>query len=125
MRTLIATLLALTLFSTPVAAQQKQKTDWGMGAAYVSLAAVTVADIDTTARALERGYVEQNPLLKPLTTKPGMVGLVNGAMTGGISLAAHHFLFKKGHKWQAKVVIWSWVAIRGAAAYHNAKALSK
>jgi hypothetical protein len=125
MRTLITTLLTLTLFAVPVAAQQQQKTDWGMGAAYVALASVTVADIETTARAIERGYQEQNPLLKPLVSRPGLVGVVNGALTASIALASHHLFYKKGHTRIAKAVIWTWTGIRTIVVVHNIRALNR
>lgn len=125
MRKIVAALLLSCFLAAPVAAQEQQKTDWGIGAAYISLAAVTVADIDTTGRAIERGLVEKNPLYKPFSDKPGMLGLVNGAVTGGVSLATHHFLFKKGKKKEAKIVIWAWTAVRAAVVVHNIKQLNK
>jgi hypothetical protein len=123
MKKIVGALFALLLLATPAAAQEK--TDWGMGAAYVAAGTIAIMDIGTTERAAALGLQEKNPLYKPFVSKPGMVGLVNGTITGTVALLNHHFLFKKGKKKEAKIVMWTWNIARAAIVANNIRQINK
>jgi hypothetical protein len=112
----------LCLFLPSLAFAQASTPDPWMRAGYVSLAAVSFADVDSTARALERGLVEKNPLYKPFTDKPAVLGLVNGAISGAVGLGAYS-LHKRGHRKEARVIVWTWTAIKAAVVIWNVKQL--
>jgi hypothetical protein len=118
-------LLIFVLLSAaaPVCAQdEKPAPDPWMRAGFVSLAAVSLADIDSTARALERGLVERNHLYKPFTDTPAVLGLVNGAISGAVGLGAYS-LHKRGHRKEARLIVWTWTAIKAAVVIWNVKQL--
>ena len=117
-------LFVLVFVLSASVAQAQEKPDWMMRAGYVSLAAVSMADIETTGRALELGLKEQNPIYKPFVSNPGMVGIVNGSITGAIGVAAHS-LHKKGKKKEARIIVWSWTAVRAFVVFHNIREINK
>ncbi len=119
LRLTIVTILAV-LWAVPVRAQDKP--DHFMRAGYVSLTAVSFADIETTGRALERGLLERNPILQPFTGTPGAVGLVSGGLSAGVGLGAYQ-LHRKGKRTQARILIWTWTIVRGAVVIHNVRQL--
>jgi hypothetical protein len=124
--------LIVVLLVPSVAAGQDTKPDRSMRAAYVSLAAVSFSDIETTGRALERpGMSERNWFLKPFADSPGMVGLVSGGLSAGVGLAAYK-LHKSGRESGnprkvkfARALIWTWTIARGVVVIHNVRELRK
>lgn len=99
-----------------------EPADWSFRLGLVTLAAVSFADLETTGRAIERGYTERNPLLRPFTDTPGVAGLVSGAISGGVALGAYQ-LHRKGKRTEARIVVWTWAAIRAAVVVHNVRQL--
>lgn len=90
----------------------------------VSLAALTVAEIEVTRAVLERGGREVNPLYKPFEQKPGVLGLVNGAITGGVGLIAVE-LNRRGAKKEARYLVWGMVALKAFVFAHNLRELKE
>lgn len=99
-----------------------EPADWSFRLGLVTLAAVTASDLETTGRALERGLQERNPILKPFADSYGLAGLVSGAISGGVALGAYQ-LHRKGKRTEARIVVWTWAAIRAAVVVHNVRQL--
>ncbi len=100
-----------------------QSDPWMRGG-YVALAAASLADIELTGRAIERGLEEKNPLYKPFVQQPGLLGLVNGAVSGVVGVGAYK-LHKKGKRTEARILIWGWTALRAAVVIHNVRVLRR
>ncbi len=100
------------------------RADTFMKVGYVSLAAVSMADLELTGRGLERGLKESNPLLKPFAGSPGAAGLVSGALSAGIGIGAYR-LDKDGKKKQARILLFAWTALRAVVVVHNIRELRK
>ena len=112
MGTLILTLILL-----------QQPADWSMRAGYVSLAALASADMVLTGAALERGFEERNPLLKPFAENPVSLGLAKGALTAGAGLVAYS-LHKKGKRREARIFLWTMNLVTALVVIHNFRQLS-
>jgi hypothetical protein len=115
MRALLAALFVL--FATVASAQEvKEKPDYFMRAGFVSLAALTAADIDLSRSAMSKGAVEANPLYSNLP--PGAFGLVNGATNGVAGLIAYK-VHKSGKRKTARAMMAIFLVAKTAVVIHN------
>jgi hypothetical protein len=118
---LFALLLCMPL---SVSAQEKKDgPDWLMRSGYVALGAVSFADLELTGRCLATtGCRESNPIYKPLAGTPGAVGMLNGAISTSVGVASFA-LHKKGKRKAAKVIVWTWAAVRAGVVVYNVRQL--
>jgi len=106
-------LVALLLVTTSVVGQRRVAYR-SLEATYVALNA---ADVVTTYRAINRGGYEENPLLRPIISRPAVFIPVKGLMTLG-SLALLRRIGRDSPK--AALVYLSILNIgMGAVVYHN------
>lgn len=106
------------------AADESTTPDYVLRSGAVALSAFTVAEIEVTRAVLERGGREQNPLFRKISDSPGVLGLVNGAMTAGLGLVAAE-LDQRGKKTAARIWLWTMVAVKGFVLAHNWRELDK
>jgi len=107
--------LALVLFAAPAFAEDRPKA---LPPLYFSFAALQVADIHTTIRALDNGAVEANPLLKGIADSPVKLGLVKVAGTAAL-FTASEALWRKGKKKTAIVLMIAGNVGMTAVVYRN------
>jgi hypothetical protein len=79
--------------------------------------ATGAADIATTHRNIEAGFVEANHFL--VRKDGGFNYARKAALTVGSPLVNHHALWKRGHPWKAVGVNAFTTAVNGVAAAHN------
>jgi hypothetical protein len=79
--------------------------------------ATGVADIATTHRNLEAGFVEANQFL--VRKDGGFNYARKAALTVGSPVVNHHALWKRGHPWKAVGVNAFTATVNGVAAAHN------
>ena len=124
MRCLLA--LVVVLMAAPVCAQVADPPSTPAEKVYqwtfVAASAVHVADISTTSSCIgRRTCVEANPALRWADKSPAGLGLAKGALAGGLHLAIHRLLWKRGHKWQAITANLVVIGITSAVTARNAR----
>lgn len=113
------------MLGRPAPLQEEQgKRDYVLRTGAVFLAALTVAEIEVTRAVLERGGRELNAIYKPFQDKPGVLGLVNGAITGGLGIVALE-LNRRGKKTEARIFVWTMIAAKAVVFAHNLRQLRK
>lgn len=116
------TLLALVATLAQVPAEPPKDHAFRVG--IVTLAAVSGADIATTAQAAERGgFREGNLVFKGVFAQPAVLGFVNGAMSAAVGLLAYDL--HKPHPKIARWIVWWWAIFRGAIVIHNVRTLRR
>lgn len=104
--------------------EEQGKRDNVLRSGAVILAALTVAEIEVTRAVIERGGRELNVIYKPFEDKPGVLGLVNGAVTGGMGLVALE-LNRRGKKTEARIFLWTMNVAKAVVFAHNLRQLRK
>jgi len=107
--------LTLVLLSSPAFAEDRPKA---LPPLYFSFAALQVADIHTTLRALDNGAVEVNPLLKGIASSPVKLTVVKVAGTAAL-FTASEALWRKGRKKTAIVLMIAGNVGMAAVVYRN------
>jgi hypothetical protein len=108
-------------------AQSHPHTDspW-LKAGIVTLSAIAGADIATTAQAKERGtFREVNFVFEKMFDQPAMLGLANGALTGGViyTVVQWHRSENEIKRKASYVLIPAWALFRGAVVVNNIRLL--
>jgi hypothetical protein len=94
-----------------------QRRPWYVATALSQYVTADVVDAATTGAALAHGAHEVNPLLRPLSGRPTLLGLGNGAIAG----AATFVIWKQArhHPKSAALVASVLAAVELSAAMHN------
>jgi hypothetical protein len=116
MKIAIAALFCMLLAAPAFGQQVEEKPDYFMRAGFVSLAALTAADIDLSRSAMSKGAKEVNPVFDDLP--PGAFGLVNGALNGAAGLIAYK-VHKSGKKRTARIMMAIFLITKTAVVAHN------
>lgn len=87
-----------------------KKSAW-LAATYFGLVG---ADVHLTATLLDRGAVEKNPLVRPLTVVPGSLGL-KVAMNSGLAYIIYRYV-PRPHRWKSFAAL---CAVNGAVVAWN------